>query len=99
MGEVQNEGKQTNSSHTKGQTFFLPKQVINRKDALLKLKLQTLIKAKGLYEKDFYHSIGISKQNWYSYSWGLIPTPQEWKIRIAQALGTDSSVIWQEKEK
>lgn len=72
--------------------------VISRKDTLLKTRLRTLIKAKGMYEKDFFRKLGISRQNWYAYSWGIAVTPQEWKIRIAQALGTDSSVIWQEEK-
>jgi DNA-binding XRE family transcriptional regulator len=49
-------------------------------------------------EADFYHSIGVSKQNWYSYSWGLWQPNIEMKIKIATALGCDSCLIWQEKK-
>lgn len=70
---------------------------VNRcKNRLIKERLRTLIKAKGMSEADFYNSIKISRQYWYYLSWGICDCPTELKVRIAQALGIDSSVIWQE---
>lgn len=66
------------------------------KDTLLKERLQTLIKAKGLSESEFYNSLGLSKQYWYWLSWGLWEPTIELKVKISKALGTDSCVIWKE---
>lgn len=79
-------------------TFFLPERVDKRRDKELKLRLRTLISAKGLSEADFYHSIGMSKHFWFRISWGMQECPLDLKVRISQSLGTDSSVIWLPKE-
>ena len=86
-------------------TFFLTEQVkkskitINKKkDILLKERLRTLIKSKGLSEADFYHKIGLEKQYWYSISWGLLEIPLDVKVKIAKALDSDTSVIWKENK-
>jgi len=85
--------EQANSSD---KNFFLDKRVKERKNHALKTRLQTLILSKGLSEPDFYHKIGLSKQYWYEISWGRWDCPIKLKVRIAEALGVDSSVIFQE---
>lgn len=86
------------TSNNSKQPIFLGKQVTKCKDSALKERLRVLIKSKGMSESDFYHLIEMSKQNWYSYSWGLWQPTLELKVRIAKALGVDSSVIWQESK-
>jgi len=71
-------------------------EVKRSKDALLKERLKTLIRAKGMSEADFYNQLRISRQYWFFISWGLWPCPIEIKVKIAAALGTDTSLIFQE---
>ena len=84
-------GMQDNTNHP----FFLNSKVKKSKDKGLKIRLQTLIKAKGMSEADFYKGLGYSKQVWYAMSWGIWETAIEQKVKIAKTLGVDSSVIWQ----
>jgi hypothetical protein len=77
-------------------TIFLNSHIRKVKDRTLKLRLQTLIKAKGLSEKDFYKSLNYSPQVWYALSWGIWEANIETKVKVARALEVDSSVIWQE---
>ena len=86
-------------SLSKGSDFFLVKAVEKHRNQALKVRLQTLISAKGLSQADFYKSLGLTKDYWYHLSWGRIVCPLDIKVRIAQALGVDSSVIWQEADK
>lgn len=92
--EGKNEGTQDNPSLP----FFLKSEVRRSKDKTLKIRLQTLIKAKGMSEADFYNQLRYSRQVWYAMSWGIWETSIEHKVRIAKALGVDSSVIWQERK-
>ena len=80
------------------QTFFKLPRVKISSDRVLKTRLLTLISAKGISQADFYKSIGLSRQYWFSISYGLIECPLDLKVKISQALGVDSSVIWQEKK-
>lgn len=66
------------------------------RDERLKLRLKTLISAKGLSQADFYKSLGFGRDYWYLISWGKIKPALDVKVKIAQALGVDSSVIWEE---
>jgi len=76
-------------------SFFSSMGVNSRKDWALHERLQTLIKNAGLTNQEFYISVGISRQHYYQFSWGLQKCPIEIKVRIAKVLNTDSSVIWQ----
>ncbi len=78
--------------------FFLRQGVKQNKNALLKARLRTLIYARGMNEAEFYHSIGLGKQYWYEISWGIWDCPDNIKVKIAQALETDSCVIWRAEE-
>lgn len=84
--------------HNENKPFFLIRKVKRHKDILLKERLRTLIASKGMKEKDFYKSIGISKQHWYELSWGMYNIPLALKVKIAQALGSDTSVIWKQED-
>lgn len=83
---------------TSSQNFFLDTKVKRHKNGVLKTRLQTLILKKGMKEHEFYHSVGISKQYWYFLSWGIFEPTIDLKVKIAQALECDSSVIWQENK-
>jgi len=76
--------------------FFLKSTVEKHRDEALKIRLKTLISAKGMSQADFYKSLGLGKDYWYMISWGKVACPLDLKVRIAQALEVDSSVIWQE---
>lgn len=91
--------KNHSQENTTKQNFFLDKPVKKCKNWVLKNRLQTLIKRLGMSEADFYKEIGLSKQYWYMISWGMEETPQDVKIRVAKALDTDTSLIWQEQER
>ncbi len=80
----------------KKNSFFLNGGVKERKDYKLKERLKALIKSKGMSEPDFFNKIQISRQLWYYYSWGVWPCPVHMRVKIAQALDTDSSVIFLE---
>jgi len=86
------------SNKSSQNNIFLNSAVRKSKDRALKIRLQTLIKAKGMSEADFYNGLGYSRQVWYAISWGIWETNIEHKVRIAKALDVDSSVIWQERE-
>lgn len=92
------EEKSEEAQDNPSQPFFLNSDVRKSKDRSLKIRLQTLIKAKGMSEADFYHNLGYSRQVWYAMSWGVWETSIEHKVKIARALGVDSSVIWQERK-
>jgi len=68
------------------------------KNALLKERLRTIIRSKGLTEREFYHSLNMSRQYWYGVSWGLLITPYDLKLKIAAALDVDSTLIWINKQ-
>lgn len=88
----------SDSNKSSQHRFFLNSAVRRGKDKALKIRLQTLIKARGMSEVDFYSSLGYSRQVWYALSWGVWETTIEHKVKIAKALEVDSSVIWQKRE-
>ncbi len=87
--------KREDTNNSTSSPIFLNSKVRKSKDSVLKNRLQTLILSKGMSEADFYNSLGISKQVWYALSWGIWEATKDWKIKIAQALDTDSIVIWE----
>lgn len=64
-------------------TRLTPKQVI-----------LTLLKAKAWKQVDLAGKIGISPQGLNNYISGRWAVPTQIKIKIAEALDVDSSVIW-----
>ncbi len=79
-------------------SFFCSEGVTKGKDALLKTRLQTLIRASGQTEPDFYNSLGFIKQTWYSISWGIQKPTQEIMFKISKALNVDSRLIFPVQE-
>lgn len=71
--------------------------VKKRRNDALKARLKVLIATLGMSQADFYKSLGLSKDYWYLLSYGKMTCPLDIKVRIAKALGVDSSVIWQEE--
>lgn len=94
-----NEPNSQKVNETSKENFFLPMSVKKHRDDALKIRLKTLISAKGLSQADFYKSLGLSKDYWYLLSYGKMNCPLDLKVKISQALGVDSSVIWQEARK
>jgi hypothetical protein len=90
------EGKKEETQDTAKHTIFLNSHIRKVKDSSLKIRLQTLIKARGLSEKEFYKSLSYSAQVWYALSWGIWEANIETKVKVAKALEVDSSVIWQD---
>lgn len=72
-------------------------KVERRRDQALKIRLQTLLTAKGFKQSTFYKSVGLTKDRWYQISWGLSYCPEYLKVKIAGALGVDSRAIWGDK--
>ena len=89
-------GKQYNSNK---EPFFFNSEVNKRiywpKNTILKDRLRTIIKSKGMSEADFYNRIGLTKQYWYFISWGIWECPGDLKVKIASTLDVDSSVIFE----
>lgn len=94
---TQEDYKNVSQDNSSDKSFFSQEGVKLRKDEGLKTRLRTLILERGMSEPEFFHSIGLTRQHWYSLSWGIFPCPLSMKIKIAQALGCDSSVIFQQK--
>ena len=92
------EAKKEEAQNTKRKPIFLNSHIRKIKDVSLKIRLQTLIKARGLSEKDFYRSLDYSPQVWYALSWGIWEANIETKVKVAKALEVDSSVIWQDSK-
>ena len=83
---------------TSKKDFFSEGEVEKYRNFGLKTRLRTLIFKRGMKESDFYRSIGLGKDYWWRLSWGLMEPSLALKIRIATALETDSSLIWQRGE-
>lgn len=79
---------------SQGQSHIDYKNVKGRKIPELKIRFQTLILNQGMNEIEFRNKLGLSRQMWYYISWGVWDCKDSTKIKIAQALNTDSRVIW-----
>src|SRR3990167_2766425 len=86
------EGQNSQIQKSTQKPIFLNSHIRKSKDTSLKIRLQTLIKERGISEADFYKSLGYSSQVWYALSWGIWDVPIETKVKVARALGVDSSV-------
>lgn len=78
-------------------TFFLDKQVIDcqKKQSLTPLEIvKVLLKERAMKQVDLADKIGMSRQGLHSYLSGKWVVPTQIKIKIAEALEVDSSVIW-----
>ncbi len=87
----------TETNNPKGKSFFSVPRVKRGKDEALKIRLQTLIKARGMTEPEFYHKIDLSKQYWYFISWGIWKPTDDLMFKISKSLDVDSRLIFPEK--
>ena len=82
-----------------GNPFFLDKGV---KESKIKLSpkevILSLCRAKAWKQVDLANAIGISRQGLNNYISGRWSIPTQIKVKIAQALEVDSSVIWDLKK-
>ena len=77
-------------------SFFLSEGVIKGKDRALKIRLQTLIKDRGITESEFYKKLGFVKQYWYALSWGIQKPNDDVMFKISKELKVDSRLIFPE---
>lgn len=75
--------------------FFLKLPVKEGKERLSpKQVILSLLRAKNMTQADLGREIGLSRQAINNYLRGFWEVPTQTKIKIAQALEVDSSVIW-----
>lgn len=76
-------------------SFFSHEQVLNRKGTLSpKQAITSFCRAKGWKYTDLAREVGIAKQTLNNYMNGRWAAPTQIKVKVAAALGVDSSVIW-----
>ena len=65
----------------------IKESVIPRKQRTLKIRSESAIKSTGLSNQEFYLQSGITRQNWYYYSWGIKEFPIHIKIKLCDLFG------------
>lgn len=76
-------------------SFFIPDGVRNSKYKLTpKEVILSLLRVRAMKQVDLADKIGISRQALNQYISGRWTVHSEIKIKIAEALGVDSSSIW-----
>ncbi len=82
-------------SNNPDNSFFCPEGVKDCKKTLSpKEVVISLLRAKNWTQVDLANQIGITRQGLNNYICGRWAVPTRIKIKIAQALEVDSSVIW-----
>lgn len=61
--------------------------VVSRKNPVFKIRIDAAIQSTGLSRQNFYRTIGISRQQWYYFSWDIIPFPTWLKIKLCDTFG------------
>jgi len=76
--------------------FFLDKEVLRGIKRTLNVRdvVKVLCRERAMKLVDLARDVGLSKQSLNNYIAGRFSTPTQIKIKIAQVLGVDSSVIW-----
>ena len=75
--------------------FFLNLEVKESKKGLSsKEVILSLLRVKAMKQVDLAEKIGMSRQGLNNYISGRWAVPTQVKIKIAEALGVDSSAIW-----
>ena len=88
--EISNEVK-----NNEAEPFFCPKVVLNGfKQLSVKEIVLALLRERNWTQVDLSNRIGLSKSSLNNYISERWATPTQIKIKIAQALEVDSSVIW-----
>lgn len=87
-------------SNSQDNNIFLNMPVRDSRNKLLpKQVILSLLRAKALKQVDLADKIGISRQALNHYISGRWAVPTQIKIKIAEALDVDSSVIWDLEKK
>jgi len=88
--------KNNSVSNSSSKDFFLDKQV--KKSIRYPLNVRDVVKVlcreRALKLVDLANMIGMTRQGLNNYISGMWGVPTQIKLKIAEALGVDSSVIW-----
>ncbi len=74
--------------------FFVKEGVSKSKKLTPQEVIRVLVRAKNWKLTDLAREIGYTKQSLNHYLHGYWEVPSQVKIKIAEALGVDSAVIW-----
>lgn len=91
-----NEKEKINSklSNDSNQNFFLKNDVKQCKKLTVLDVVKVLLLERGMKQVELADKIGISRQGLNNYLRGEWTPPTRIKLKIAEALGVDSSLIW-----
>ncbi len=83
-------------TQTQGTSFFSPEGVKKCKKHNLSANdvIKVLLRERALKQVELADMVGLSRQGLNNYISGRWGVPTQIKIKIAQALQVDSSVIW-----
>lgn len=81
-------------NHRESPSFFLKDRVKKGVYSYIRVRFDTILEAKGKLWSEVYHAVGISKHYASQIRNGHIIPPVALRIKIAEAIGTDTSVIW-----
>lgn len=87
------------STPSQKQDFFLNKGVKAGFNSPIRIRIDALLNDKKLTWVEVYKLCGLSKCHASMIRNGKVIPRQHLRIKIAQSLGTDTSVIWQESDK
>lgn len=74
--------------------IFSRGSVVGGCDNPIQIRIDTLISSKCDLPYDWYKELGLDKGNASRIRRGLIIPSKEWRIKIAQYFGVDSTTIW-----
>ncbi len=80
---VKNSSSNTNTTNS----FFCNEEVKKCKNPVFKIQCESAITSTGLSNQQFYLKIKVSRQQWYYWSWGIIPFPSWLKIKLCDVFG------------
>lgn len=84
--------KELNNSSDKN--FFLDNSIREYKKLTPEIIIETLLRERNLTKADLSRMIGLQPQSLNHYLHGFWIIPTKIKIKIAEALGVDSAIIW-----
>ncbi len=74
--------------------FFCDEGVRESKKLSPEQMIEALLRERNIKKSNLANMIGLQRQSLNHYLHGFWPIPTSTKIKIAQALGVDSSIIW-----
>ena len=75
------------TDNSKVKPFFISEGVNSRKNQTLKIRCESAITSTGLSNQQFYLKVGISRQQWYYWSWGIEHFPIWLKVKLCDLFG------------